>query len=124
MKIIVDDVITIQNPTQEIKDFCKNELEIVNPQYEQNKRLGFPVYNIPKKLVWWQRKEDNIIVPFGVFSNLYKLFPEKDNYEIKIKPQSKLKYKSNIKLYDYQETACNSIIKSKNGILVMPARFW
>lgn len=124
MKIIVDDVITIQNPTQEIKDFCKNELEIVNPQYEQNKRLGFPVYNIPKKLVWWQRKEDNIIVPFGVFSNLYKLFPEKDNYEIKIKPQSKLKYKTNIKLYDYQETACNAIIKSKNGILVMPARFW
>ena len=67
MKIIVDNVIRILDADEKILEFCKKELEIENPQFEQNKRLGFPVYNIPRKLIWWERKGKEIIVPFTFF---------------------------------------------------------
>ena len=122
MKIIVDNVIRILEANEEILEFCKKELEIENPQFEQNKRLGFPVYNIPRKLIWWERKGKELIIPFGCFQKIWQLHPVKDDFEIKIKQSKPLKYKSNIKLYDYQEKACKSILTAKNGILVMPAR--
>lgn len=121
MKIIVDNVIKILEADEKILEFCKKELEIENPQFEQNKRLGFPVYNIPRKLIWWERKGKELIVPFGCFQKIWQLHPRKDDFEIKIKKSEPLKYKSNIKLYDYQEKACKSILDTKNGILVMCA---
>lgn len=121
MKIIVDNVIKILDADEKILKFCKEELEINNPQFEQNKRLGFPVYNIPRKLIWWERKGKELILPFGCFQKIWELHPIKDDFEIKIKKFKPIKYKSNIRLYDYQEKACKSILKAKNGILVMPA---
>ena len=41
MKVIVDNTLRIQNPSREVLDYCKRELEIDNPQYFQNQRLGF-----------------------------------------------------------------------------------
>ena len=29
--------------------------ELDNPQYAQNERLGFPTYNIPRRLYWYEK---------------------------------------------------------------------
>ena len=59
MKVIIDNVIVIQNPSEEIQRYCKENLEIDNPQFAQNERLGFPTYNIPRRLYWYEKREEN-----------------------------------------------------------------
>lgn len=121
MKIIIDNILRISNPTKQILDYCKKELEINNPQYIQNQYLGFSTYKIPKKLCWYEKRGNDIIVPFGCLKKVYSLNPHKEDYEIVIPEARKIKYKSNIKLYDYQEEAKNKALKAKNGVIVMAA---
>ena len=121
MHIIIDNILRILNPTDEILKYCKEELEIDNPQFTQNKRLGFSTYNIPRKLCWYEKRGSDVIVPFGCLNKIYALYPHKEDYELLIPAPKKIHYKSNIKLYDYQEEAKNKALKSKNGVIVMAA---
>ena len=66
MKIIVGNIIRIIDAEPIIEKYCKSNLEIDNPQYAQNERLGFPTYNIPRRLYWYEKHgnsfdEDKII---------------------------------------------------------------
>lgn len=122
MKIIIDNILQILNPTDEIKKYCKEELEIDNPQFLQNQRLGFSTYKIPRKLCWYEKRGSDIIVPFGCLKKIYALHPHKEDYEIIIPKAKKVIYKSNIELFDYQKEAKDKAIKAKNGVIVMPAR--
>lgn len=121
MKLIVDNVIKIINAEPIIEKYCKINLEINNPQYAQNERLGFPTYNIPRRLYWYEKRGKDLIIPFGCLKDIYKLHPIKEDYIIKFSNSKKIYYKSNIKLFDYQEKAKNEALKSKNGVIVMPA---
>ncbi len=121
MKVIIDNVIVIQNPSEEIQRYCKENLEIDNPQFAQNERLGFPTYNIPRRLYWYEKREENYILPFGCLKDLYKIYPIKEDYSLRFIEPKKLEYKSNIKLYSYQKKAKDMALKSKNGVIVMPA---
>lgn len=121
MKIIVDNIIRIINAEPVIEKYCKSNLEIDNPQYAQNERLGFPTYNIPRRLYWYEKHGNDYILPFGCFKDIYKLYPIKEDYSLKCFSPNIINYKSNIKLFDYQEKAKNEALKSKNGVIVMPA---
>lgn len=121
MKVMVSNVIKIENPSIEIKKYCKDNLEIENPQYAQNERLGFPTYGIPRRLYWYEKKDGDYILPFGCINDIYKLFPFPENYNLSFQKGNIIDYKSNIKLYDYQETAKNKALKAKNGVIVMVA---
>lgn len=121
MEIIIDNILRIKNPIDEILNYCKKELEINNPQFIQNQYLGFSTYRIPKKLCWYEKRGGDIIVPFGCLKKIYQLHPHKDDYKMAIPSPKKIQYKSNIKLYDYQEEAKNKALKAKNGVIVMAA---
>lgn len=121
MKIIIDNSIRINNPNKNILKYCKENLEIDNPQFAQNGRLGFPNYNIPRRLYWYEKRGKDLIIPFGCLKYIYKLYPIKEDYIIKLQNLTNIYYKSNIKLFDYQEKAKNEALKSKNGVIVMPA---
>lgn len=121
MKIQIDNTLRISNPTKEILDYCKNELEIDNPQFTQNKRLGFSTYNIPRKLCWYEKRGSDVIAPFGCLNKIYSLYPHKEDYKMLIPTPKKIEYKSKINLYDYQEEAKNKALKAKNGVIVMAA---
>lgn len=121
MKIIVDNIIRIINAEPIIEKYCKTNLEIDNPQYAQNERLGFPTYNIPRRLYWYEKHGNDYILPFGCFKDIYKLYPIKEDYSLKCLNPNIIYYKSNIKLFNYQEKAKNEALKSKNGVIVMPA---
>lgn len=121
MEVIIDNTLRISNPTKEILNYCKNELEINNPQFAQNQRLGFSTYKIPRRLYWWERIAGDIIVPFGCLNKIYSLYPHKEDYKMLIPTPKKIEYKSKINLYDYQEEAKNKALKAKNGVIVMAA---
>lgn len=122
MKISVSNVLRISNPTDEIMEYCKKELEIDNPQFLQNQRLGFPTYNIPRTLRWYETKGSDLVLPFGCIKDIYKLHPVAKDFNIKIlEPQIIMDYDSKIELFDYQREAKNKAIKAKNGVIVMPA---
>lgn len=121
MEVIVDNILRIHNPTKEILNYCKKELEINNPQFIQNERLGFSTYRIPRKLCWYEKRGNDLIVPFGCLKKIYSLYPYAEDYKLLIPEAKKVKYKSNIKLYDYQEEAKNKALKAKNGVIVMAA---
>lgn len=121
MKIIIDNIIKIIDADENIKKYCKSNLEIDNPQFAQNERLGFPTYNIPRRLYWYEKHGNDYIIPFGCLKDIFSIFPNKEYYSLQYNKPTPLIYKSNIKLYDYQEKAKNKALKAKNGVLVMPA---
>ena len=125
MKIIVDNNIRLSELNEIeyrfLNLFCKKDLSIDNPERENNKRLGFPYYNLPAKLYWYEKRGNDFIVPFGCINKIYSIFPTKELYHLRFKKPEKLEFKSNIKLFDYQEKACEMAFKKKNGVIVMPA---
>jgi superfamily II DNA or RNA helicase len=118
MKIKVNSMITIKNPSKKIKDFCKNNLVIKNPDVQKKQLMGFWTGNIPKTLKMFSINNGNYILPIGEIDNVWKLHPIKEDYEINFGKHKKLDFpKNKMKLYDYQEEAVGKMIKAKRGIL-------
>lgn len=126
MKIIVDNTLRIIDGVnnKKLMQYCKQNLSIKNPEYLQNQRLGFSVYRIPKMLYWYEKRGYDLILPFGCLKDIFKIYPYKKDYVLNYNKATPLTYNSNIKLYDYQEQAKEKALKSKNGVIVMPAREW
>lgn len=118
MRITIDSQISIHNPTDDIKEFCKKNLIIKNPDVQKKKNMGFWSGNISKNLKMFSIKDGDYILPIGEIDNIWKLHPIKKDYVINFGEHKKLDFpENNLKLYDYQEEAVNKMIKAKRGIL-------
>ena len=119
MELIISNEITIKDPTQEVRQWIYEKLRVPNPEYANKVKLGLWVGNTPRDLCLYRNSGDNIIVPYGVGTSLFYAFPELEYeyarcYFAENKP---VNYNADIKLYDYQENAVNSLIKAQGGIL-------
>lgn len=121
IKVIVANNIRVINPDEKIKDYAETNLVIKNPQFEQLQRMGKWTGNTPRFLVWYVINGNELILPFGCLKDLFKMYPP-EVFENRVIVGEKIKYKSNIKLYDYQEKACQAVINAKNGVMILPAR--
>lgn len=118
MKIIINSQIIIQNPSNEIKEFCKNNLIIKNPEIQKKQMMGFWTGNVVKTLKMFSINDGNYILPIGEIDNIWKIHPIKNDYIIDFGKHDKLNFPQNkMKLYDYQEEAVRKMIKVKRGIL-------
>ena len=122
MKIIVSNNIRVQDPDDVIKNYAEQTLVIPNPDYLRNERLGYSNYKTLLNLVFYEINGNELILPFGCLRDLFDMYPSKI-FENRIILGEKLKYKSNISLFEYQEEVCEKALAKKNGIIVMPARF-
>lgn len=120
MEFVVGKKILIKNPDEKIKQYCKNQLILKNPDYYKKKRMGKWVGNTPAEIVLYEKYGNDLLLPFGCFSDLWKLHSVKEDFKSDIKPFSKMEYGSKIELYSYQKKAVNQILKKKNGVVVMP----
>lgn len=120
MKIIVSNNIRIQDPDRRIKDYAEENLVMENPEYIRNKRLGYSNYKTSQYLVFYEINGNELILPFGCLTDLFEMYPI-EIFENRIVLGKHIPYKSNIKLFDYQEEVCKKAILRKNGIIVMPA---
>lgn len=120
VKITCKEHLLVENLPTKLAKEIKEELTITNPDYEKKLRMGFYLGKTPKKLNIYSTIDDNLILPFG-----YKdfLLEKLDDYEIieehKNNPIS-IQYNGDIKLYDYQQNAIQTILRTNNGILISP----
>lgn len=119
MKTIIANEIIIQNPTDKVKKWCKNNLIYENPEYYRKKAMGFWLGNTPKNFRMFTVSSNVYRLPFGVLRRIWKLI-KNDEYEVKFKVK-KIYPRSLIKLYDYQEKAVEKMIKARNGVLISKA---
>lgn len=122
MKCLVANVIEIENPTEEVIKYCKENLIKVNPEFEKKKRMGLWLGNTQELLYLYWEKNNSVIVPFGTFKNIWNIVKNKKEVEFEIFFSEKERFfkESNIELYDYQKQAVNQMVKAKNGILIAP----
>ena len=118
MKVLLSNIIEIQEPTKEILDYCKKELTFSNPDYIKKQRLGFWLGKTPKTISLYDYYENNIYLPIGCFNDIWEIHPIKDDYT-DYTTTKKANIKSNIVLRDYQEPCIKALKKYVNGIFIL-----
>ena len=83
MKIIVSNTIRVVDPDERIKNYAEVNLVIKNPDYERNERLGYSNYKTSKFLVFYEINGNELILPFGCLTDLFKMYP-KDMFDNRI----------------------------------------
>lgn len=121
MRIIVDNQITIENPSKEIKSVIEQDLKVKNPTWVKNNYLGMWNGKTPEYLYFYEINGDNYIVPFGYFKRLYSMAKEAEWINRCQTGYSYPNFNDSIKLYDYQQEVADKAVKAKNGVIVMPA---
>lgn len=117
MKLIISNEITILDPTDEVRQWIYDKLKVQNPEYSKKIQLGLWLGNTPKELKLYRISGDKLIIPYGVEKSLFHAFPYINNITYKLASNKHVNYNADIKLYDYQEKAVNSLIQSCGGIL-------
>lgn len=121
MKIKVGAKLKIQNPSDTVKNWCKNNLEVDNPEYYKKLNMGKWTGNTSQKIWLYEKNGDELWLPFGCVRKVYEMSGSNDEWiKEDISNLRHVDYRSCIKPYDYQENAIIKGLKLKNGILVMP----
>lgn len=120
MKIIVSNKIKVQDYSQEMLDYCKNNLVLDNPEFYKKQAQGRWTGNTQQQFVLYERIGNDLLLPFGCLRDLWQQFGKKIEFQNAIRPCLPNDYKSNINLYPYQEQAVQKLLKAKNGVLVSP----
>jgi len=109
----------ITDPSPELTRWCKEHLEIPNPEYQKKARMGLWTGQTPKTLVLYERDGNTLMFPFGC---LRELLPLLDG-EVKtlFAEPKKVFYEGEVPLYDYQKEAVSALVKAHYGILQAPA---
>lgn len=127
MNTIISNKIIIDNPNNEVLEWCNNNLVVNNPKYVLMQRLGkednIRRYHIPEKLNLFSSRYGKLILPYGVLTAIWK-FIKTDKYTLQFNNNPDISIKnetSTIKFYDYQEEAIQFMVNAKSGVLVSPA---
>ena len=122
MKVTISNVITIQEPVQDIMDWRKRELVLPNPDYTKKERMGLWVGNTPRTLQLYKTNGNSVILPIGAF---HYVFPTVKRYDCEyirdFADNGVINYNASVNLYDYQEEAVNAMKECGYGILQSPA---
>ena len=120
MKITLTNIIEIEQPTEDILNYCKKELVFKNPDYDKKKRMGFWTGGISKTISLYNIYQDKLYLPIGCFEDIWKINPKIEEFTDYAVTKTR-NIKSNIKLRDYQKPCAEALKKYVNGIFVLPA---
>jgi len=109
--------IYIEEPSEEIQSWAKENLKFPNPEYEKKQRMGFWVGKTPKELRLYEWNGNTLILPFGVCREIMPMLKGTGVY-CDFRQDNVIEYGSkSMELYDYQREAVLAMIESKYGIL-------
>lgn len=121
MNITISNNIVVENPTAELRNWCKANLRLSNPEYTKKARMGFWIGDTAKTISLYETIGDNLILPYGAID----LIPPEllDGREIIYDFQNNedIEYNAKIPLRNYQEKAVNNMLIAGHGILQAPA---
>ena len=116
MRVTVSNEITVENPSEELRQWCKKNLVIRNPVYEKKFRMKLWLGNTPEKLWLYKVDGDSLILPFGMLDSIIPLLQDAEIQTDFPKPR-RVDYKCEVSLFDYQQPAVDALVKAKHGIL-------
>ena len=109
--------IYIEDPSDEIEVWVKENLKFPNPEYEKKQRMGFWVGRTPKELRLYEWNGNTLILPFGVCREIMQFLRGTSVY-LDFRQDNVIVYGGQrIDLYDYQQKAVMEMIGAKYGIL-------
>ena len=114
--ITVYNVITIDNPSQELLKFCAENLKLRNPEYAKKQRMHFWVGRTPQYLYLYETYGGKLVLPFGVLRNILPLI-NPDEIRTAFPVVETIDYGCKVPLYDYQEKAVEEVYWRQYGIL-------
>ena len=121
MKFVVSSDIRVQDYTEELQNWCDENLTVDNPEYINREKRGLWLGRTPKKLYLYERVNDKLVLPFGCLQTLWEKYRGKAQFIPCFASRDKVNYGSAIRsLYDYQERAVEAAIKARNGVIVAP----
>lgn len=120
MFIEIGSRLKILDPSPELIKWCKENLEMTNPEYQQKARMHLWLGNTPRTLYLYEVNGGNsLILPFGCLRAILPLL-EGDVKKL-FKEPKKVDYGGKVPLYDYQEEAVAAMLINHYGILQSPA---
>ena len=125
MLITVSNVISVENPPDELVEYCKQHLVIPNPEYTKKIRMHFWVGNTPPHLYLYETRGDSLVLPYGTLRDVLKTCCRGGRYHSSIRmdfaESERVDYNCEIPLYDYQRKAVEAVYWKQYGILCSPA---
>lgn len=124
MQTVISKNILIYDPSQEIINWCNENIVLNNPTYTtlkmMNKEDTIRRRHVPEKLDLSYRNQNYIVLPVGCLRAIWD-FIKNSPYQIKFNEPhyTNMMYKEpTMPLYDYQEKAIEKMIFAKSGVLV------
>lgn len=121
MEIEIGSRLKILDPSPEILKWCKDNLELSNPEYQKKARMHLWLGNTPKTLTLYEIYDNTLILPFGCLRSIMPLFGSNTTTYTLFKDAVKIDYGGTVPLYDYQEEAVQMMQTNHYGILQSPA---
>jgi len=119
MKTIISNNIRVFDPTLELFDFCDKNLKLDNPDYIQALRMGRYIGKMSRYMRLYEVRDNSIILPFGVIKEIYPMISSGE-IVLDFSSNAPINLEGDIKLYPYQQLACNALYKARNGVLEAP----
>lgn len=119
MIITISNILSIEKPTQDILNYCKENLVFTNPDYIKKKKMGFWIGKTAKSIKLYDIYDDMIYLPLGCFEDIFKIHPNIKDYR-DYTSTVRRDIKSNIILRDYQKPCTKALKKYVNGIFLLP----
>lgn len=112
--------ITITGPTDEIRQWVKDNLIMPNPDFQKKERMGLWVGRTPRDLRMFEWRGDKLILPFGVCREIMPMLLEGE-IRCDFRQDEAVDYGDPVPLYDYQQKAVNVMVARRYGVLKSPA---
>ena len=115
MKVTVGAQITIEEPSNGVERWVRENLIVDNPEYIKKRRMGFWTGNTPPKLHLYERRGKALVIPYGC---VYEILDFLEMWDMTLLEFSKHPQRVDYGdilgvLYDYQRRA---VTDAKNGI--------
>lgn len=119
MQVTVGNQLRIENPSEQMIAWCKQQLILSNPDYIKKKRMGFWTGNTPEKLYLFQWDGDTLVLPYGCLNIVLSMGECEVSNDLPVPKE--VDFGCSVPLYDYQEAAKEAMLKAYYGILQSPA---
>ena len=119
MQFEVGNDIYVRDPTKELREWCRTNLVLDNPDYYKKVRMGLWTGGTPESINLYEKRGNDLVLPFGCVAGLQRKYPDA-RFISRIKPSAAFRCESGINLYPYQEKAVKAALRARNGIIVMP----
>lgn len=120
MLVTIGSTITVENPTDELAQWCSRNLRLTNPEYAKKARMHFWLGNTPKTLDLYETRGNTLVLPFGTLREIAPMLNGGIIDKGFTEPVA-VDYGEPVPLYSYQQEAVTQAMKARYGILQSPA---